>query len=82
MDLVEEIKKRSSKWIKTKGGHYTNFYWQRGYGAFSIHQSRVGQVKRYIDNQHEHHRKKGYKAEYVAMLVENKVEYDERFLWD
>ena len=47
-DLVEEIKKSSSKWIKTKGVHYNNFYWQDGYGGFSVNNSGVERVKRYI----------------------------------
>ncbi|NQT13193.1 MAG: IS200/IS605 family transposase, partial [Planctomycetes bacterium] len=54
--LVEEIKKRSSKWIKTKGPSYARFSWQAGYGAFSIGQSQLPALKRYIAEQREHHR--------------------------
>jgi putative transposase len=50
-DLVEEIKSSSSRWIKTKGPDYREFYWQAGYGAFSIGQSGVSALKRYIANQ-------------------------------
>ncbi len=53
-DLVEEVKTASSKWIKTKGQEFRNFHWQRGYGAFSIGQSNVGALKRYIRNQKQH----------------------------
>ncbi len=50
-NLVEEVKTESSKWIKTKGPAFRNFHWQAGYGAFSIGQSSVTQLKRYIRNQ-------------------------------
>ena len=56
--LLEELKSHSSRWIKTKGGVYTNFYWQDGYGAFSVNPSEVEVVKHYIANQKEHHSKK------------------------
>ena len=56
-DLVEEVKTESSKWIKTKGREFNNFHWQNGYGAFSIGQSQVPAVKRYIARQKEHHRR-------------------------
>lgn len=50
-DLVEELKTSTSKWLKTKGNEFRNFHWQRGYGAFSIGQSNVEVLKRYIRNQ-------------------------------
>src|SRR3989440_6595705 len=56
-DLVEEVKTSSSKWIKTKGREFRNFHWQRGYGAFSIGQSNVDALKRYIRGQKQHHRR-------------------------
>lgn len=59
--LVEEIKSHSSKWIKTKGNDYSNFYWQDGYGAFSINPSEVDTVVAYISNQKEHHRHKPFR---------------------
>jgi putative transposase len=55
--LVEEVKTTSSKWIKTKGAKFRNFHWQNGYGAFSVGQSEVADVKRYIRFQKEHHRR-------------------------
>src|SRR5262245_3358741 len=55
--IVEEIKRSSSKWIKSKGPDFRQFYWQAGYGAFSVSQSNVAIVKRYIENQEAHHRK-------------------------
>ena len=80
--LIEEVKSHSSKWIKTKGDEFENFYWQDGYGAFSVNPSQVGIVVDYIDYQHEHHRRKSFQDEYRAFLKKYKVDYDERYLWD
>lgn len=81
-DLVEEVKKRSSKWIKTKGGGLKNFQWQSGYGAFSIGQSNVASLKNYIAGQKEHHRHKSFEEEYRNFLQKYGVAYDEKHLWD
>lgn len=80
--LLEEIKKKSSKFIKTKGEQYSNFYWQSGYGIFSVNPSQLHVVKKYIENQKEHHTKKTYQTEFVDFLNKNSVEYDERYIWD
>lgn len=80
--LLEELKSHSSKWIKTKGETYQGFYWQDGYGAFSVNPSEVETVINYIANQHKHHKTKTFKEEYLAFLNKYKVEYDERFVWD
>jgi REP element-mobilizing transposase RayT len=82
MKLVEEIKSHSSKWIKTKGDDYSNFYWQDGYGAFSVNPAQVDAVIQYIANQHEHHSKKTFQDEYRAILKKYGMEYDERYVWD
>ncbi len=82
MKLIEEVKSHSSKWIKTKGEKYQNFYWQRGYGSFSVNPAEIDVVVRYIENQAEHHRKKTFQEEYLAFIKKYKVEYDERYLWD
>jgi putative transposase len=79
-DLVEEIKKSSSKWIKTKSPLYRNFYWQDGYGGFSVGWSQVDIVKDYIRNQKEHHRKIGFLDEYRKLLDEYGISYEERYL--
>jgi REP element-mobilizing transposase RayT len=82
MKLLEEIKSHSSKWIKTKGDQYKNFYWQRGYGSFSVNPAEIDVVVRYIENQAEHHKKKTFQDEYIAFLKKYNAEYDERYLWD
>lgn len=82
MKLLEEVKSHSSKWVKTKGDAYKNFYWQDGYGAFSVNPSEVDNVINYIANQKEHHRMKTFQDEYRSVLKKNRVEYDERYVWD
>ena len=80
--LIEEVKKSSSKWVKTKGAYYQRFYWQNGYAALGIGQSNVEALKRYIANQKEHHRKKTFQEEYIEFLKKYNIEYDERYVWD
>jgi REP element-mobilizing transposase RayT len=80
--LVGELKRGSSKWIKTKGRMLTKFAWQNGYGAFSLSPSEVEGVRRYIATQEEHHRKRTFQDEYRAFLKEYDVEFDERYIWD
>jgi REP element-mobilizing transposase RayT len=80
-DLVEEVKKSSSKWMKAEGG-VPGFTWQAGYGAFSIGESQADTVIRYIQNQEEHHRKVTYQEECRRFLERYKVTYDERYVWD
>jgi REP element-mobilizing transposase RayT len=81
-DLVEEVKTESSKWIKRKGPEFKNFHWQAGYGAFSIGQSNVETLKRYIRGQKKHHTKVTFQDEYRQFLERYQVDYDERYVWD
>ena len=82
MKLIEEVKSHSSKWIKTKGDDFKNFYWQNGYGAFSVNPTELELVIKYIANQHEHHKKMTFQEEYRKFLKKYKVEYDEKYVWD
>ena len=82
MKLLEEVKSHSSKWMKTKDKTLSNFYWQDGYGAFSVNPAQIDRVIAYIENQHEHHRKKDFQNEYRAYLKKYKIEYDEKYVWD
>ncbi len=77
-----EIKRSSSGWIKTKGIYLEKFSWQSGYGAFSVGQSEVDGVRTYITTQMEHHQKQTFQEEYLAILNELGIPYDERYLWD
>jgi putative transposase len=80
--IVEEVKKGSSKWMKREGTGNADFYWQNGYAAFSVSVSSVEAVKRYIENQDEHHRKMSYQDELRALLGRHQVEFDEQYVWD
>jgi len=78
-ELIGDIKRDSSKWMKQ---YVLDFYWQRGYGAFSIGQSQVPSVVRYIANQKEHHDEQSYRDEFRALCRKYEVEIDERYCWD
>ena len=80
--LLEEIKKSSSSWIKTKDAQCKNFSWQAGYGAFSLGQSQLGKLVHYIDSQKEHHQRKTFQEELKELLDKYHIEYDEKYLWD
>jgi putative transposase len=82
MNLLEEIKSHSSKWMKTKDDPIKNFYWQSGYDAFSVNPSQIHAVTEYIANQRIHHAKKTFLDEYRTFLKKYNVEYDERYVWD
>ena len=82
MKLLEEVKKTSSKWIKTKGNEYANFYWQDGYGIFSVNPYELQVVIKYIENQKMHHENRTFQDEYRGFLKNYNVEYDERYGWD
>lgn len=80
--LLEEVKKCSSKWIKTKGETLRNFYWQDGYGAFSVSPLDIETVTAYIADQHAHHSHRTYQDELRIWLNKYRIEYDERYVWD
>ena len=82
MKLLEEVKKRSSKWIKTKGRAYDEFYWQDGYGAFSVTPSQLDAVIHYIDNQYEHHEQTTFQDECRGIYQKYDMEYNEHYVWD
>ena len=82
MKLLEEIKSNSSKWIKTKGTEFKDFYWQNGYGAFLVNPTEIEIVKKYIINQKEYHQKRSFQEEYLAFLNKYNIEYDEKYLWE
>jgi putative transposase len=82
MKLVEEVKSHSSKWIKPKGEYFHGFYWQEGYGAFSVSPVQVDPLIAYIENQELHHQKKNFQEEYRAILHKYEVEINEKYVWD
>lgn len=82
MKLVEELKKQSSFWIKTVSDQYNHFYWQNGYGLFSVNPSEIQIVEQYIRNQKTHHERKSFEEELLAFLNKYSIEYNETYLWD
>jgi len=82
MDVIKTSKTETSKWIKRQGAAYGDFQWQAGYGVFSVSQSNVGQVKRYIANQQEHHRRMSFQDEFRELCKRHGIEIDERYVWD
>jgi len=81
-EAVEDVKKHSSKWIKTQGTDFANFAWQAGYGAFAVSESNVPTVRDYIANQQERHRRNTFQEEYRTFLERHGVAYDEKYVWD
>ncbi len=80
-EFIKMIKANSSRWIKTKHACYKDFQWQGGYSAYSVSQSKVETVKKYIENQKEHHKTVSFREEYIMFLKEYGVDFDEAFLW-
>ncbi len=81
-ELIAEIKRDSSKWVKEQGRDFRDFYWQEGYGAFSLGQSQVPTVKKYIAEQKVKHQTRTFEHEFIGFLEKYEVEYDERYVWD
>jgi putative transposase len=79
--LIEEIKRHSSRWIKTLDPYYSKFAWQGGYAGLSVSPSLIDKTKRYIENQEEHHKKMTFEEELIMFLKEYEIEYDERYLF-
>jgi len=82
VDLVKELKRESSLWIKRRSGEQRDFHWQTGYGAFSISPAHVEQLTRYIENQEQHHQTVSFQDELRGLLREYGLEWDERYVWD
>jgi REP element-mobilizing transposase RayT len=81
-ELVKELKRGSSLWIKTKGAALQDFSWQSGYGVFSIGFSQLEQVRRYVAEQERHHQKLTFQAEFRRLLQKYEIAYDEQYVWD
>lgn len=79
--VVEDVKKLSSKWMKTQ--NQFNFSWQGGYGAFSLSSSKISVVKRYFENQKEHHKEVKYQEELELFMKEYGMNnYDAKYFWE
>jgi putative transposase len=81
-DLLREVKRDSSKWIKEKTTSLSGFHWQDGYGAFSVSPAHVPVLEKYIAGQEEHHRVESFQDEFRRLLRKYNVQYDERYVWE
>jgi len=79
-EIVRVVKTNSSRWLREK--HSAEFAWQTGYGVFSVSESSVAAVTKYIAGQQEHHKKHSFQEEFVAFLKKNHVDYDPKYIWD
>jgi len=78
-DVVKTFKANSSRWLREQ---YSEFAWQAGYGAFSVSPSHIATVKQYIATQPEHHKRRGFKTEFLLLLKKAGVDYDPRYVFD
>src|SRR5688572_8428866 len=81
-DLVKELKRVSTLWIKSKQPQLADFHWQTGYGAFSISPGHVDDLCRYIDDQETHHNAEPFQEEFRRLLTKYGIEWEERYVWD
>lgn len=81
-EMLQKIKANSSRWINERGFVKGKFQWQDGFGAFSYSRSQRDTVIKYIMNQEEHHRAQTFREEYLGLLQNFEVEYDEKYLFE
>jgi REP element-mobilizing transposase RayT len=81
-DAMSKWKSLSSGWVHTAFPEAANFAWQTGYGAFSVSCSNAERVRRYIEGQAEHHKKRPFEEEFVAFLRRHGIEFDPLHVWD
>ena len=82
VEFVEQVKRESSKFVKTLGPKYKEFYWQRGYGMFSVSPTLRDEAEAYVRNQEEHHRTRSYQDEFRSLLKQYGISFDEKYVWD
>jgi len=80
-DILKVVKSKSSKWINEQKSKMRKFGWQEGYAAFTVSESQVSRVIDYLRSQQEHHAKRDFKDEFVALLKKHGIEYKEEYLW-
>ena len=78
-DLMREVKASSSRWVRSNRSH--DFNWQRRYGAFSVSESALETVRRYVRDQKDHHARQSFEDEYKSLLKKHRVPFDEEYLW-
>jgi REP element-mobilizing transposase RayT len=81
-EFVKELKRATSAWIKDEFPELQAFYWQAGYGAFSVSPSHVDALREYIRSQEQHHHTESFQDEFRRLLRKYGIEFDERYVWD
>lgn len=81
-DMIKVIKQDSSKFAKTLNASMFDFHWQSGYGLFGVSPSLFDVVREYVHRQEDHHRKESFQEEFRRLLIEARVDFDERYVWD
>ena len=81
-EFVRELKRESSKWLKDQSPDLSSFFWQGGYGAFSISPGHVDGLTGYIARQEEHHKQETFQEEFRRVLRLYGIEFDEQYVWD
>jgi REP element-mobilizing transposase RayT len=79
-DVLRDLKANATGWMHDVFPALKDFSWQRGYGAFSVSQSNVDEVRQYIARQKEHHHKLSFRDEFIQFLRANRIECDERYI--
>ena len=79
-DVLRELKSNATGWMHDVFPHLSDFSWQRGYAAFTVSQSNLKQVQRYLARQKEHHRNVPFRDEFINFLKANGIQYDERYI--
>jgi len=81
-DALRVMKCNSSGWVHDQWGNRGRFAWQTGYGAFTVSESGVERLTRYIAKQEEHHRRMTFQEEFLLLLKKHGIQHDERYAWD
>ncbi len=82
MKLVEQLKVRTSIWIKHKHQQYRHFHWQAGYAVFAVDCNHTTEIAEYIARQKEHHAQKSFEDEQRELMLSANMQWDERYIWD
>ena len=80
-DIVRDAKISSNKWCRSEVSNSRDFSWQEGFGSFTVSKSQIENVRHYILNQEEHHKKKTFKEEFIRLLELHEIEFEEKYLW-
>ncbi|VTU02132.1 transposase is200-family protein : Transposase IS200-family protein OS=Rhodopirellula maiorica SM1 GN=RMSM_03164 PE=4 SV=1: Y1_Tnp [Gemmataceae bacterium] len=81
-DVLRDLKAGSSGWVHDTFPDARDFWWQTGYGAFTVSHSNIGRVTAYIENQATHHQKMSFQDELRGLFRKHNIEFDEEHLWD